>query len=338
MLRKLLDYFTAPKLDWAQVEITSYCNAGCSYCPHTVYQDLWLNRHMSLDAFKRLLPSLSDTRLVYLQGWGEPLLNPQFLDMVRAAKESGRAVGTSSNGTLLDSSMARNLVERGLDIFAVSMAGVNESDDRLRDGTSLERVFEAISILDRAKRSAQSELPRIHIAYMLLRSGLKDIARLPEILRHTGVSQVVISTLDFVAREELQGEAVVPSGSREYNDLRAGLEVVRDEGLRFGIDICFQIRKPGARRQVCTENVERALFVSVGGEVSPCVFTNLPVREGALLYRGAGRRYERLVFGNAYSEHLGAIWRKVEYEAFRESFSSGSIPDVCRDCPKLYIG
>jgi hypothetical protein len=27
-----------PNLDWIQVEVSSYCNAGCIYCPHTAYK------------------------------------------------------------------------------------------------------------------------------------------------------------------------------------------------------------------------------------------------------------------------------------------------------------
>ena len=91
-----------PRLDWIQVEVTSYCNAACVYCPHTVYQGHWASRHLPLTTFAKLLPALARARLVYLQGWGEPLLHPDFFNMVALAKQAGCRVGTTTNGMLLD--------------------------------------------------------------------------------------------------------------------------------------------------------------------------------------------------------------------------------------------
>ena len=43
-----------PFFDWIQVEITSYCNAKCSYCPNSILRDYWDKRHMSIETFKRI--------------------------------------------------------------------------------------------------------------------------------------------------------------------------------------------------------------------------------------------------------------------------------------------
>jgi hypothetical protein len=84
--------------------------------------------------------------------------------------------------------------------------------------------------------------------------------------------------------------------------------------------------------------VGRALFVSADGMVSPCVFTNLPVREERGLYCGGGRQYERLIFGNVESMRLESIWRGNDYGAFRRALSKGAIPAECEGCSKLFIG
>ncbi len=76
-----MQWFTnllAPFLDWIQVEVTSHCNAQCTYCPHAVFGEFWQNRHMPLDLYRKLSRAFRRTSLVYLQGWGEPLLHPQF--------------------------------------------------------------------------------------------------------------------------------------------------------------------------------------------------------------------------------------------------------------------
>ena len=90
-----------PYLDWIQVEISSHCNAGCIYCPRTAYRRNWQNRHLPLEVFRRLSRAFDRAGLVFLQGWGEPFLHPQFFDLLRIAKQAGCMVGTTTNASLL---------------------------------------------------------------------------------------------------------------------------------------------------------------------------------------------------------------------------------------------
>ena len=93
MFRSLLAGLFSRNLDWLQVAVTSHCNASCAYCPHTIYRRQWQSRHLSLTTFQRLLPDLQRVRLVYLQGWGEPFLHPDFFTLVSLAKQAGCQVG-----------------------------------------------------------------------------------------------------------------------------------------------------------------------------------------------------------------------------------------------------
>ena len=92
----------SPQLEWPQVPINSDCTATCFYCPRTVYKDRWLTKHLEESLFHRLQPVFKETRLVHLQGWGEPFTNPQFFHFTRLAKNVGCQVGTTSNGMLLN--------------------------------------------------------------------------------------------------------------------------------------------------------------------------------------------------------------------------------------------
>jgi len=160
-----------------QVEVSSYCNAACIYCPHKVYRDIWLSRHLSLETFKRLKPAFAKTLMVYLQGWGEPLLHPEFFKMVSMAKAADCGVGTTTNGMLVGRETILRLISSGVDVVAFSLAGVDERNDSIRVGTKLEEILGAIRALDRAKKELCVRRPAIHIAYLLLRSGLKDWIR-----------------------------------------------------------------------------------------------------------------------------------------------------------------
>lgn len=76
------DKVSSPELDWIQVEVTTYCNSDCIYCPHTTMGSRWRKMHRTLELFRELIPFIRYTKLIYLQGWGEPLLNPEFFEML----------------------------------------------------------------------------------------------------------------------------------------------------------------------------------------------------------------------------------------------------------------
>jgi MoaA/NifB/PqqE/SkfB family radical SAM enzyme len=324
-----------PLLDWIQVEATSHCNAACVYCPYTVYRPHWLRRHLPLETYCKLVPAFSKTKLVHLQGWGEPFLNPHFFEMVRLAKEQGCQVGTTTNGTLLDRQRLTRVMGHDLDIIAFSLAGTDQKNDAIRRGTSLEQILRTIKTLNQLKQERNTPRPEIHIAYMLLRSGLEDIATLPSLLQDLGVSQVIISTLDFIPTPELANEAFSPP-DKEPGRLQKLLKSIVAKGKRCGVPIYYQI-PVGEPQSSCSENVQQSLFITSDGGVSPCVFTGLPVSKASLFIDGRAQPYTPLNFGNMNEQPLRQIWWKKSYKKFRHSFSSGKFAQPCLNCSKRRI-
>jgi len=326
----------APTFDWIQVEVTSACNAACIYCPRTVYKDVWEDRHLPLDAFRKLKPAFAKSRHVHLQGWGEPFLHPDFFEMVAIAKAAGCWVGTTTNGMLLNRDRVTRMIESGVDIIAFSLAGTGEKNDVIRKGTSLKKVLEAICALDRAKKEMGRERPEIHVAYMLFRSGMGELEALPALLDGLGVSQVVVSTLDFVTTDELLKEAVIPATPEEYEEVRSVLDRLVEAGREKGLSVHYHLISPEKRREVCTENVQRALCVSSDGAVSPCVYTNLRVSGTYYDLQGKKVSCERMVFGNIHEKNVKDIWKEKSYRDFRRSFRKGELAPTCQKCPKIW--
>ncbi|SMB99663.1 Radical SAM superfamily enzyme, MoaA/NifB/PqqE/SkfB family [Thermanaeromonas toyohensis ToBE] len=325
------------KFDWIQVEVTSYCNAMCSYCPHTVYRNSWKSRHLDPDTFQRLVPYFPQASLIFLQGWGEPLLHPHFFTFVDRAKKAGCLVGTTTNGTLVEARTASEIVASGMDILAFSLAGIEEEHDKWRQGTTFYQVLEAINEVAAAKRRYRSQKPDIHVAYMLLRSGLENLPKLPMWLQGRGIKQVVISTLDFVPSPELKEEAISVEAPREWAKVKGLLDAVVREGRKKGLEIYYYLidrnRPPG----LCSENILRSLFVGSDGSVSPCVFSNLPVSGVPLRYtKGGALPVLKLTFGNVKEASLDSIWESPPYRDFRTSFLKKLNP-VCQGCSKLYV-
>jgi len=333
--KQLLSLFTQT-FDWIQVEVTSYCNALCVYCPRTIFKESWENRHLSLETFKKLKPVLSRTYLVHLQGWGEPFLNPEFFEIAAFAKRAGCKVGTTTNAMLLNEETIQKVIESGLDILAFSLAGTTESNDIVRKGTNLKKVLKSIETLSREKEKRGKTTPEIHVAYMLFRSGMKDLEALPALLEGLGVSEVVVSTLDFVPTEELREEAVIPTTKEEYQELRSYLERLVEAAREKGLTVHYHLVSPEKRRELCTENIQKALCISSDGAVTPCVYTNLRVSGTYYDLQGKKVSYERMVFGNIHEKGVKDIWKEKSYRAFRGTFCKGEFASPCQNCPKIW--
>jgi MoaA/NifB/PqqE/SkfB family radical SAM enzyme len=226
-------------------------------------------------------------------------------------------------------------VGSGIDIVAFSLAGIEAAHDRIRPGTSFRQVLAAIRTLNRLKAGAGAGTPQIHVAYMLLRSGLPDLEKLPRVLAGLGVHQVVISTLDFVPTRDLAGESFLATDRAAYEELNARLEEVTAAAASCGVSVHYHLTPPDARGLLCPENPQAALVVAAHGSVSPCVFTNLPVSGVTYVGRGGESPYHPLIFGNLLEEDLGAIWRQPAYANFRRTFFTGRLATSCRQCLRL---
>jgi MoaA/NifB/PqqE/SkfB family radical SAM enzyme len=345
------------KLDWIQVEVSSTCNANCTYCPSSIYRDQEAGQIMEMKTFQRLEPEFSKTHMIHLQGWGEPFLNPKFFEMVQISKSSGLRVGTTTNGMCLDSALVEQIVKSGIDTVGLSLAGANSQNDVIRKGTRLEKVLAVLGDFHRIKDEIGTKKPSIHLAYMLLSSGLDELIDLPELLENLDVEQVVINTLDFVAAPELEKEQLAPENEEMYMAIKARLDLVAAAGEKRGVKIHYRLAFPreatrmspesvlesdflaplllsAGRQGRCTENILHSVFVSANGDVSPCVYSNIPAKQAMVMFSGNMRPYKRIVFGNINKKPLESIWRSNPYAAFRETHRRNALRGACAECTK----
>ncbi len=323
-----------PGLDWVQLEVTSRCTAACTYCPRAAARTGWRGRDLSFETFEALLPDLARTRYVHLQGWGEPLLHPRFLAMVERLSAAGLRIGTTSNGVLLDRASARALVDAEVEVVALSVAGADAAThDAVRSGAPLAGVIAAAQTLYEAR--AGRPYPRIHLAYMLLRSGLSSLDRLPELLREAPVDEIVVSSLSLVTCPELAPEAVLAEDDDELRALRARLDRVATEVERRGARIHWQLIVPSATPRGCPENPGRSVFVDADGQVHPCVLAGLPLEDPLEAYPwGSSTPQPQVSFGEVGASCLGAVWRSPAARRFRSRADSTAPPPACAGCLK----
>ena len=118
-----------PVVVWA---VTKACNLRCVHCyasatnapaPNELTHDEGLALLDDLAAFK--VPAV-------LFSGGEPLSRPDILPLIRHARSLGLACTLSTNGLLIDETMADNLAESGLKYAGISIDGIESRHDKLR--------------------------------------------------------------------------------------------------------------------------------------------------------------------------------------------------------------
>lgn len=121
-----------PMFSWVELSITELCNMKCPFCPRAdgaEYPNQPL--HMSLALARKIATELRANDYegaVVLCGFGEPLLHPQLVEIVRAFGDIRVEIVT--NGKTLTPTLIADLIGAGLDYFVVSMyEGPHQVDD-----------------------------------------------------------------------------------------------------------------------------------------------------------------------------------------------------------------
>lgn len=341
-----------------QIEVTSRCNIACVMCPVTVLADRWPQRDMRWETFEGIAAAFEHTDWVYLQGWGEPLLHRRIFDMIARAKGAGCRVGFTTNGTRLTRRTGERLLELGLDLLAVSIAGATAAThEAIRVGSDFARLTENLRrfLLLRAER--RSATPKVEVFFLMTRANLAELPRAVELAAGLHADELVATNLDYVITSGLD-EFRAYSPAPPAQAFSQAMEDARTAAARVGL--AFRPYPLESKEMaVCDLNPLKILFVSADGRVSPCVYTSLAGQsEIPRFFDGRSLNVPAVHFGNVGERPLMEIWDHPAYRAFRRQFVNRLVgaktmalstvrgdgaaeeetpaPEPCRTCPKLY--
>ncbi|MBI5144909.1 MAG: radical SAM protein [Candidatus Omnitrophica bacterium] len=164
------------------IEPTSHCNLKCMICPHAI----GLERpkgFMSEELFDKIFAKVVKVGVlkVTLHFAGEPLLNKDIFRMIRKVKAHNIYVRLHTNGTIMPTDYARELIESGLDEISFSFDDFRkEVYEKIRQGASYEKTLANIRSFLEVKKGMHSAKPftiiqRIRVAD--LNSEEEDVAQ-----------------------------------------------------------------------------------------------------------------------------------------------------------------
>ena len=279
----------------------------------------WLRRDMALRDFDRISPWLRSVKSVVLEGWGESLMHPRLIDFVRSVKAQGPEVGFVTSGYGLSEERSRALIDGGIDFIGFSLAGCTaQTHNRIRVRSDFDRLQESIRAFVGIVRSRRSRGPKVHIVYLALKENMAELPQVVDVAYGLGIGEVIVITNAHVATAWQDEQRVFSCG--DVNPYGEVMAEAAGRARRLRVRLTLPALAP-TDVAVCSENPLENVYVSVQGEVSPCVYLQPPVHSPfSRIFCGHTFPEEKVSFGNLFREEWDAIWGRPEYVAFRRSF------------------
>jgi len=153
------------------IEPSSLCNFKCIQCFQSIKGDSYFTRNrsnMPMARFQRVIEQLKawpgpKIKVLKLSLYGEPLVHPDFCEMLRIAQEADIAerIETTTNVSLLSRDVAEKMVEYQLDYARVSIYASDQVKHRAVTGSGMEidAIHGNLRVLQEIKKSKDSEKP-----------------------------------------------------------------------------------------------------------------------------------------------------------------------------------
>src|SRR5208283_278008 len=234
----VLNYAIPPIL---QLEPTTDCNLGCPSCLRTRF--CRPGESLSFDAFTRIIGS-SKSRYLTLHGWGEPLLTPDLIKMIRHAAAHRKSVNFTTNATRL-ADEADALIGSGLAAIAFSLPDIDRCTAEISANI---RYF-----MER-REACKTKSPKTYINIVLLEENTSQVEKMLALAKDFDVDTVTFE----------RSFPWTPALQREENSLFSRISATaRDLGCQF--------RLPPAHVFPC-QLMRYTLFVRCNGDVAPCCY------------------------------------------------------------------
>jgi AdoMet-dependent heme synthase len=139
-------------------ETTSACNLECIHCRRIDVAAELAKQDMTTEQGMALIDSLVEVgRPILVFSGGEPLSRPDILTLARHGRDRGLTTALATNGTLVDTTTAREIVAAGIGRVAISIDGANpETHDKFRGiPGSFQKAIQGFEHLRQAGMSLQ---------------------------------------------------------------------------------------------------------------------------------------------------------------------------------------
>lgn len=311
------DHLTAPL--YVLWDITYECNLKCEHC--LVSAGNKLKNELSLDEVKGIIDQLADMKIFSLTFLGgEPLMRPDFFEVLAYSSKKNFSVTFSTNGFLINDYVVEKL--ENIDVFTVqvSLDGLEETHNKIRGiDTSFTRAIQG------TKKLVDSGI-RVGISTVVNKLNLGEIDELIELSISLGaVSFKAIPVMpvgrgkdaDFMSLSQQDMKNFVQDMLRRKERFADRIHLSGEETYSWLLKNKLKVTTTSQDASVSCVAGTQQVVISPTGLVFPCPFLH------------------DFVAGDLRKESLKTIWYKSEQLSMFRNIRRNDLKGKCRDCPYI---
>jgi len=235
-----------------EVEVTNRCNFKCFMCIRNVWNVEPLD--LDLGLYRKLAECFPNLRKLVLYGFGEPFINPSFIEMLRIARsrlpEEGE-VSINTNGSLLTPRIADKVVKDvGVDSIFFSIDTMDEAMlADIRRGADLGVIVRNLKYVAKLKGEARRNLS-LGVEAVVMKDNLRGLPEFVRVLAEEGVDKIlfshVVPYMEEVLNQSLYVTLSKPSLEIIEPSLKYGWRLIRDSAQGVLSEVYAGNRRSGA--------------------------------------------------------------------------------------------
>jgi Xaa-Pro dipeptidase len=156
--------------NWVVLQITERCNLRCKMCYEWGENGAYKSREnlhdLSIGKIEEVFSDLKEYSVYYELFGGEPLLHPQFSEIMQLVKKYECKIDIPTNGTLL-SKYSKEIVDAKVRRIWISLDGPEQINDLQRGKGVYKKATEGIKTIQEYKRLKNSTYPLIGVTFVL---------------------------------------------------------------------------------------------------------------------------------------------------------------------------
>lgn len=297
------------------LELTLRCNERCLHCgsscgdvpcPEVSKEDYLRLLERVRRSFDGALPMLCVTG-------GEPLLRPDFFEIMEPARDMGFLWGMTTNATLIDGAMARRLSAAGMRTVSVSIDGLPETHDTIRNrkGAYAQSMRGIQALID------QGGFQEIQVTTVVNHESIGELDALYEVMLGIDTDSWRLVAIEPIGRALRHPELLLTQ--EDHRRLLDFVKSKRLEQMPVTYGCCHYLGTEYEREVrdwffMCQAGLTIASVMS-NGDIAACL--NIP-------------RNHQTIQGSIYCDDFVEVWNH-RYEMFRSSLAN--LNDTCSACP-----
>ncbi len=301
------------------IEPSTACNINCVMCDRAK-----LIKHpkfMPLEKFKEIVDEIKP-KFINFSGYGEPLLAPNFFEMVSYARSKGINIVTTTNGVCFEGNIQK-ILDSKINALGISLdAATEKTYKKIRRNDNFPKIIKNIKLLTSSRKN---NFPFVKLEFVIMGWNKNEILDFVKLTKQAGADAIrfqMYTQVDETHRRKLIGnlnpdelENIFRTGKKLANQLKIKTNFKSLLSEINELKINYQAKKINSPKKCLMPWI--SINITVDGDIWPCC--QLMTRD--------------CVMGNIYKQSISEIWNNQKMQRFRNQIRQGHKPHLlCQMC------